>query len=877
MAFYEQNTEEQKSTSGVEYTAKCPTCGFPLTVDEGENIIVCPQCENKYKPSELSRASVAIANTPTSESFSKASLAMSIDTPESGLVYLENFFENYAWDSYKQITTIGIEEIDMMVEKNKIKNGANSSAWILDFQSKSIPLAKKFEGLNDLEEKMASVYDSVDNTNALEFFDTYTLIVRSLLDNKDAILKQLTMDIDYANKFGADTVTCNEMLIQLNELKSKCEKLSMPEKLDDVQSIVTAKEKINNEIAKKLAVKGINASATYFEALNIFQSPARDKSHSLQLFESIKGFSDSADYVSRLNKFFNYDYDLFSFVGKHYVFRKDEAAVFNVDDTKNKKKRKPEDYEEEDVNISSFSLFEVIDGVPAENPLFSGLTQLLTCYSNKLFYIYKNKEIRCFDVITYEEKIIDEGKNGMYNTINGVDNFFFANDGKAFFMRKIIPLKLSSGCVSKVKEFFLKLFRKQKVDPHKNNYSILYVDMTNSTAKTLVDEMIDITDYYGDNLFYFTADSDPDSEAVHFMDCNVITGNKKELLDDKCDVHNVINGKVVYSVWTPNDLNKDLYVYDLASGKNTLIEKNIYYFYKIIKDRIYYTVGNKDFCPLFSNNTEGTDRLEIMQNVADIITVRGGWLYIVKGYGKNKILIKISTDGKQRILICDKFKEVVEFTDLYIYYLDNNSTLHVVRNDGLDDRIIATQMKREDVIVSYDSIFYLRKEDITPEKYAYSLYKMDLSGHNSRKLIFNVDSFKNYDKDSLYLVREENVRFEITTPTTLKENITDYQNYDVTRYFKFNKKDEKVELVLSLGLPKTDTYEFKSGCLRKTVEAKSTFREVPNKSLFKHHNVAAAGSTYQSQMDKVIAAREAEKAAKEEKKLQKQMKKNKNK
>ncbi len=874
MAFYEQNAVEQRSAFGAEFTAKCPTCGCPLNVDEKEDFIVCPQCENKYKSIELSRASIAVTSNPASNNISIASLAMSIDTPESGLVYLENFFENYDWDSYKQVTTIGIEEIDLMVEKNKIKNGANSSAWILDFQSKSIPLAKKFEGLNDLEEKMASVYDSVDNTNALEFYDTYTLIIRSLLDNKDAILKQLSMDIEYASKFGADTATCNEMLIKLNELKGKCEKLALPEKLDDVQSIITAKEKINNEIAKKLAVKGINASATYFEALNIFQSPARDKSHSLQLFESIKGFSDSADYVSRLNKFFNYDYDLFSFVGKHYVFRKDEIAIFNVDE-KQKKKSEPEDYEEEDLETASFSLYEVIDGVPAEKPLFSGLTKLLTCYSNKLFYIYKNKEIRCYDVITYEETTIDEGKNGIYNTINGVDNFFFANDGKAFFMRKIIPLKLSTGCFSKVKEFFLKLFRKQKPDLHRNNYSILYVDMTNATAKTLVDEMVDITDYYGDNLFYFVADNDPESEAMHFMDCNVLTGAKKELLDDKCDVHNVINGKVVYSVWTPNDLNKDLYVYDLATSKNTLIEKNIFYFYKIIKDRIYYTVGNKDFCPLFSNNTEGNDRIEIMQNVAEIVTVRGGWMYIVKGYGKNKILLKMSTDGKQKILICNQFKEVVEFTDSYIYYLDNDSTLHVVRNDGLDDRKIAEYMKRENIIVSYDSIFYLRKEDITPEKYAYSLYKMDLSGHNSRKLIFNVDSFKNYDKDSLYLMREENVRFEITTPTTLKDNITDYQNYDVTRYFKFNKKDEKIELVLSLGLPQTDTYEFKSGCLRKKVEAKSTFREVPNKSLFKHNNVADAGSTYQSQMDKVIAAREAEKAEKAEKKLQKQMKKKK--
>ncbi len=849
--------DENFSASGF-FTTQCPTCGCPLNIEEKEDSIKCPQCDNVYRVSDLSRGNSSFSS---SSGLDMATIALSIDTPESGLVYLENFFANYNWETYMQTSAISINEIDLMVEKNKIKNGANASAWILDFESKATPLSKKFEGLKMLEEKMSEDYDPIDNTNALEHFDIYSLVIRNLIDKKDAILKQLATDIEYAKKFNADAKVCEEMESRLNDLKSECNKLKVPERFDSVPAIIATKEKLNKEIAQKLAAEGIDASATYFEALSIYQSSTRDKSRALQLFESIKGFSDSAEYIEKLNKYFNYNYELFSFFGKHFVFKEEKIALFNVDEAGSEKEESPEEKAEAaDTSISSYSLYEVIDGEPGKEALFKGLTKLLTCYSNKIFYISKNKNICCYDVNTYEERVIVEGSNGSFSTINGIDNFYFANDGKAFFMRKAIPLNLTTGCFAKIKEFFLKLFKKKPVDAHKSNYSIVYVDMSTATSKVLVEELIDIVDYHEGELFYFVPDADPESEAVHFMCCDVLSGETKELLDDKCDIHNVVDGKVVYSVWTPNDLNKDLYVYDLTTEESILIEKNIYSYFTTIKNRIYYTVGNKNYCPLFSNNTEGTDRLEIMQNVAKIAAVRGGWMYIIKGYNRNRILMKMSTDGSQKLFICSQFKEVVEFTDSYIYYLDINNVLHVVRNDGVDDRIIASDMKRENVIVAYDSIYYLRKETITPNKEAYSLYKMDLSGHNSRKLIFNVDSFKNYDKDSLYLMRKENVRFEIVTPISAKETVTNYENFDVTRFFKFNKNTEEITTVLSLGLPTTDKYEFKSGCLKKKIESTSTFREVPNKSLFKHANVAAAGSIYASQMNEINSAKAAKKA-----------------
>ena len=843
--------QDNAVASANEGAGKCPNCTHNLYFKKGEKTVVCNCCDQVIDVDDIVRGSGAPVATQQA-SFNVASIAMSIDSPESGLVYVDNFFANYDWDAYKTVSVIGIEEIDGMVEKNKIKNGANSAAWVLDFESKIVPLTKKIEGISEFEGEMVSAYDPVDNTVALESFDVYARIIHTVIDNREAIVKQLSNDIEYAKKFGADASTCESMSARLNALKSSLDALVLPAKLDDVPAIKAAKEEINKKIVKELAGKGIDAASTYRAAVEIFESHSSDKSRALELFESIRGYADSSEYVERINKFFNYNYNLFAFFGKHYIFKEDKAAAFNPND-KGDDKAKGEGAapaEEESIGMPSFSLYEVLDGEPAKEPLFKGLTMLLTCYSNKLFYISKNKKICCYDVHKHEGTVIDEGKSGAYEAINKTNNFFPANDGKAFFMRKKLSLiEAKTGCFASIKSFFASLFGKKKATVvRKDNYSIVYIDMVANTAKTLVDELIDITEYYGNNLFYITADKTPSSEATYFMVCDVTTGESQKILDDSCEIHNVVDNKVVYSLWTPNDYNKDLYVLDLESGEKTLIEKNIYDYFATIKGRIFYTIGNDYYCPLFSNNTEGTDRLEIMQNVAKIEGVRGGWMYIVKGSGRNTALVKMSADGKQTYVVCTQLKEIVEFTDSYIYYIDTSSVLHVVRNDGQDNRVIASGMTRENIIVGYDAIYYLRAEAITPSRNAYSLYKMDLSGHNSRKLIFNVNSFKDYDKDTLYLMRRENVRFEITTPISAKETVTDYKKYNVTRYFKFDKNTEEITTVLSLGLPKTDKFEYKSGCLKKKVEAESSFREVPDKSDFKRNNIALAGSVYNTQV-----------------------------
>ena len=150
-----------------EGAGKCPNCTHNLFYKRGDKTVVCNCCDQVVDVDDIVRGSGASlsASSPT---FDIASIAMSIDTPESGLVYVDNFFANYNWDAYKTVSVLGIEEIDGMVEKNKIKNGANHAAWVLDFESKIVPISKKIEGLAEFEAEMAKAYDPVDNTVALE-------------------------------------------------------------------------------------------------------------------------------------------------------------------------------------------------------------------------------------------------------------------------------------------------------------------------------------------------------------------------------------------------------------------------------------------------------------------------------------------------------------------------------------------------------------------------------------------------------------------------------------------------------------------------------------------------------------------------------------
>ena len=224
----------------------------------------------------------------------------------------------------------------------------------------------------------------------------------------------------------------------------------------------------------------------------------------------------------------------------------------------------------------------------------------------------------------------------------------------------------------------------------------------------------------------------------------------------------------------------------------------------------------------------------------------------------------MSTDGKRVIFLCSQVKEIVTVTDSYVYYIDSERKFRVVRNDGKDNRVIAEGMYASNIIVGDDAIFYLRSEIVYArynhkneiysgsERYSKSLYKMDFSGHNVRKLLFNVDKFKDYDEETLYLMKKENVLYEITTPIDDKENLVETSTFPITKFMTFNKKTEELKVILTLGEPQVTEKTYKPGCFKKEVTLKSSYREIIDKKGFKNTGLTPAGAVYNNDPNRPV-------------------------
>ena len=843
-------------SENTEIKGFCPNCACVLYYQRAGETVLCSCCDCRVTPvatpGGAGRAEESPAEATVAGSFVPA-VGFAFDSPESALVYLENFFENYDWSDYYESAKIFVEEIHEMVQTNKVKNGAQGQSWYLDFKALSIPLSKKLEGLAMLEGKIREKYDPEDSTEALAAFDTYRRVTAALVRERDAIVKQLTLDVQYAERFGLPAALVTSLKSDLGKIEATLAKVSAVKSINEVGAYIEAKRAIDEKKRAEFMARGVDAAAVYAEAVAKFDENATDNNEALALFETIRGYSDSIDYIKRINRYYNYHSELFHFSGKSYIYK---AAAENPES-------KPATLKVSNPLVSpsvALELYEVVNGLPAEKPAVKDIDQIITNYGTRLYYFKRHgadAQIAVFDVTTGVETVIESGPAENY-LLDGEDySINFTRNGSSFFIKKRLTVT-KKGCLAS-------LFSKKKAEEptnRDNNYSVVLVDMRTATPYVIIKELVDIADYFEDSLFYTVADpnakkatpaegAENAAPATCLMVCNLVTGQHSRVLDEACEIHEVTDGRVIYSLWKPNDYNRDLRVYDLRAaeaGRYTaeadyLIEDNILEYFTVDKRNgyIYYLVGNDDYCPLMRKNLDGTNRMEIMQNVENVVGVKGNWLYVVKGKGSNAILMKVSNDGARRILVCSQFQRVVKFTEDSLYYFDCWDRLHIVRLDGKGDRIIADGIAGWPIIAE-DCIYYLRGEPVDDDKRAYSLYRMDLQGHNIKKIVFDVVKMQDYDESALYYSQHERLRYKVTIPQGKKaEPVVRYDYFTVKKYYALDKKSEKSTLVLTLGLPSGKT-SFKGGCLgKKNVSADIIYEEAPLPRTFKRRGLAEAG------------------------------------
>ena len=804
-------------------TGSCPNCGNKLSYDSGESTVTCFACDSTIRVSDLSgnsgRATAAMSGFAAFTGF---------DNPESGVVFLENFFDSYDWEAYQLLPDIEIPEIDEVIGNNKVKNGAVPETWYLDFMGLYVPVSKKFEGLEKCEKDIIEKFDPVDPTYIFSAFDTYRSIGATLLDEKDAILRVLQAAIKYAERFSLAAERLDEMKKNLAAIEAKFstiatktvevkdgKKVVVVDKIELLDAYNKAKAAYSTKALDKFKAEGIDAEGVYQTAVKAYNE--NNIGQALALFETIRDYSDSALYINKLNQYFDYFGEVYRFGGKHFIYKKQEVSAESLDLKKMKKNnKKGAETQSEGASLSALALYPIVDGVPSKEPAITGIEQVITCYGTKLFFFKKGAGISCYDLAAGVETVVDEGTDDLYKNEKGEYECGLAKHSSIFYVKKKFTENIK-GCFGKSKGT-----KGNELNP----YMLLLIDMTNNSCRTIVKEMVEIKLRKGDKIFYnfaYTTESakgcflfgkKQTAPKSRLMVCDIATGTTAQVLDDDCDICEVVDELVFYTLWKNNDLNQDLHVYDIANGTDTLIEKNIYDFFAIVDDKVYYTIGNAEFRPLVRANFDGSDREQVMLNVRKIEMIRGGWFYVTKGSGVNSALVKIRVDGKDAKVLCTAIKSVVRFEGNYIYYSDVFGDLRVVRIDGKDNRIIAEGV--DTIFPAEDGLYYCRNEKVDKSKTSLSLYHMDRDGRNIKKIVFNVDKVQNDPvSNQLYFSKCTNTRYKVFKEG--KEDKAYYTFFKITKFYSLKKAEsgapaEESKLYLTLGLPEQ---EEKKGCLAK--------------------------------------------------------------
>ena len=819
-------------------TKNCPNCGSLISFEANALHATCSSCDQSFKTSELMNPGASAADNAIID---MANMLANFDSPESGLIYIESVFANYDWEAYYSKPEVLIGNIQQMIDKNNMKAGAIASTWYLDFLSLATPIVKKIEGLNILGSKIGAKYDKNDASAVLADFDNYKKVVKHLVVNKEKYFNRLNNDIAFATKLGLETAKVKEMKEKLKLVASLY--VTLPETVEAVNdielrtipSVAVELAKADEAIAALYAAKGIDAPASYQNALDLYEVSGQNKNPSLELFSAIKDYKNSADYINKINKYFDFDGEMFNFLGKNFIFKLNEGKVEEGEEVVNPKdKGKGKKGEEEEYVGKTHELFEVVGEKPAHDPIIKRITQVLTVYANKLFYIKNGNTIAAYDFSSGTEKEIYKPKK---DDLKLDGNYFFNNgNSKMFVVHNMAKPKI--GCLRLIINKILSIFSKKKDDGSiKNSISVMQIDLANDEVKDIIDEAYNLYanggEYtvLGDYIFYLVADDIDKNDLLHRRSVrtyNIETGEHKVVLEDAYSVNYVAGSKVVYSVLFPNKYNKQLRVHDIETDADIVIEDNIYNFQDVLNGRIFYTVGNKEFSPLYSNNFEGTDRVEVMRQSKKILACIGNWLYIERYsayYGKD-VVMKVSLDGKQKIVLCANFKQSVKITDEYFYFINKYNELCVVNGMGGDLKIIAFDIDKKNIIVDdkNSKIFYLRKEIVggvrpgsTSNRKNYSLYVMDIDGAQARKVLFDVTAMKNYDKDTLYIKRNERCAFVLEKPDNIKKkksSTPEVAVLDIVRFYKLNKSTLENVLELTIGMPDAK-YEAKAGCMKK--------------------------------------------------------------
>ena len=829
-------------------SGRCPYCGTTLDYSEGKDAVYCHCCDRAVPTASLLLDIRAEENAILEED---RFLVENVTTVSAGLIYFDNFCDSYDWSEFLEGTALTVPRFNAIAEAYKLKYGTNPLTYILDFRRIVVPVVKKMEHIRRLEKAILAKEDA-DESALFAVYDRHATFADTLLREKKKMFDVLTQDVNLAHRYGAEEDIVNTLISNLEDFRVALEGFKISESFKTSKIYEAYRSRKDKACADALAAKGINAAATYDKALSLIAEGDIDSA--LHLLLAVRGYMDSEEILSTYTKAFSFAGELVELGGKTFYLCDGESTFFDVED--------PTDYKK----CQCKNLYAVENGIPARTPTIQGITRVIGCFGTRIYFIKNDSALCVYNTKPSDtfvsERVLMRAPAGDWAVDDGYHAVRFSEDKSRFFIRKKLrdaKIEEKRGCA---------LFRKEQpvrfVD-RRNNYSVIVVNMDRGTASVALPEVIDVQDFFCDNLFYTYTSAE--LSGTSFRMYNIMNETDEEILHEDCVIHGISQGKILYSLYAPNAYNMNLYAFHMEKKKSRLIEKNIFSHYATAGSKVFYTVGNAESNRLYAYDLRTGAKCEILENAGNVTYVTESWIYYLKGEDRNAVLMRVGTDGHGCSRVASRVAKFIRMSSGYIYYVNASDELHLVRGDGHGDITIAKQVSRDNIVMDEKHVYYLRHENVgdaaTNESgRSYSLYSTDLEGKNLKKLAFNVTAIKEYNEKYVYLRSEEMASFSITVPVSKDISDTSVEEFKLTYYSRLEKATGAIEPLMTLGAPTPESRTFRVGCwpFRKNrVFEGAVFQNLKQRG-YVRPGASVAGAVYRDEMEKRLLEEEKKNA-----------------
>ena len=609
-----------------------------------------------------------------------------IKTSSSALAYINQLFEGYDWEAFAYVQSLTVGEVDSLVRSLKVSSADDKKTWMLCFESVAVPYKRKVEGCVWILDAVIEDYKQ-GAFEAYSHFDAYKRVAAMIANARGDVTAALEKYISLAEKYGAEA---DELAAMKNEA-GRIGELELPllyENIEDIPQIKQYMTEKNAAVVASLAADGIDADSEYWRARSMIDSG--DYVGALNILLSLRGYSDSEEFIEKLDKYFLIG-DVLEIEGKLYYFSKAQ-------------------------DTEVLSLYPAVGGVVGSSPIISDIANIVGNHANLLYYISIGGKLKRYDLSCgRSERLTKESFSGKsiyyYNR-----QFFLLSDTNSIWVIDLYggTVRCAIENVRSIDGLLVgKLIYRGNLD------GFLYVADLNTMAITrLVSQSINIHGVMGDLLIY--SQNAPNALNLDLYVKDIKGMGEARLLESNvysfCDI---MAGKIFYYVG--NSVSKTLISITPDGGERRELPRLVHTLLFEQKGFLYFIRRSGHNSVLCKCRHDGSDFRVIAADVERFINIKNGYLYYVNSYSA---LVKVRMDGSNRQSLCDRVESVL-----------------AVRDDKI-------------VFVSYDDNINVAAGEYTKTVSVKSIYAVDFTGGGKIKLAYNVKETEKYSENTVYYIKE---------------------------------------------------------------------------------------------------------------------------